>query len=412
MDKQKESKVRGNKKTLASCVFNHSNEYNRTLYFHTGTQKTGSSSLQAYLATNKTKLSESGVSYELLDNIDYLTSLTGNGQYLFTALYQRNLPDSQLDELLELYLAGKSKAICSSEDFSWYRPQEWQQIKDSCKRLKVDIKFVTFVRNIGSFYFSAYGQLIKNHGLRISFDEFCKENQYRNVIDSLKCLIEVFGKESMTVIHYESAINHIDVAFMDATGIVNDNYDISPIKRIINRSLTKYELEILTRINDVTGQQYGHDLSRYLMNMLPHLKTEKVISPEVVEILKERHIKDAGWLNHVFLNDKDLIKINDDELDDNRQNSLSIVDQQAIDRKVNDWCVSKLQSAQDSSIEYITDRLRKIDWGKAGNLQVPVDFDPIAYLLVNPDILKAGVPPYEHFIASGQNENRKWKWKS
>ena len=70
-----------------------------------------------------------------------------------------------------------------------------------------------------------------------------------------------------------------------------------------------------------------------------------------------------------------------------------------------------LKNLQDENLEYIAKRLLTIDWINAGNPLIPNNFDPIAYLLNNRDILTSDMPPYEHFIKLGQFENwRKWEW--
>jgi hypothetical protein len=74
--------------------------------------------------------------------------------------------------------------------------------------------------------------------------------------------------------------------------------------------------------------------------------------------------------------------------------------------------MSKLESAQAAGAAFIATRLAAIDWRNIGNPAIPGDFDPIAYLLLNLDVLKAGAPPCEHYINSGQHEGRRWRWES
>lgn len=401
--------LKPNMRLAPSETLTHSIVAVRTLYFHTGTHKTGSTALQVYLATNKTLLGEAGVSYEFPDGTD---QSMGNGQYFYDQIYERSMPDSQLDELLEFYLAGRTVAICSSEDFTRFKSQEWRQIKDACQRLQVQVKFVTFVRDFYPYYFSLHGQLIKGGESYTSFDEFCKRDQYFPVLDSLRCLLALFGQEPMSVIHYESVIDHLDEAFMAAVGLPPEHYDSSPLKRTVNRSLTEYEQEILSRINETSGRQYSLELSDLLMRQRPHLKPVKRVDPNIIEMLMARHAADIDWLNQTFFGGAEIVKISGTALGKEERNTLSVDDMRAIDRDVANWCISKLQSAQDEGIKYVTDRLRAVDWKNAGNPAIPDNFDPLAYLLLNRDVLKAGVPPFEHFIVSGQHEGRGWGWTS
>src|SRR5207247_10560899 len=108
-----------------SSVLNQSVGALHTLYFHTGTHKTGSTALQVYLATNKELMGAAGISYEFPTGTD---QSMGNGQYFYDQIHERNMPESQLDELLEFYIAGRTTAICSSENFALFKFKEWRQI--------------------------------------------------------------------------------------------------------------------------------------------------------------------------------------------------------------------------------------------------------------------------------------------
>lgn len=381
----------------------------RTLYFHTGTHKTGSTALQAYLATNKAILHEVGVSYEHPAGT-YQTM--GNGQHLYEKVYEHCINENQLVELLEFYFSGRQKAICSSEDFSRFKLKDWQKVKDVCQRLHVQVKFVTFVRDISSYYFSLHGQLIKSGVISVAFDEFCKHNQLSPVLDSLKCLLSLFGRESMFVIHYESAINILDKYFMSAIGLNPVHFDRSPLGNRINRSLIEYEQEIMSRITNATGQQYSYELSDLLMTQRPHLIPAKQINEKTIAKLSSRHAVDVEWLNQTFFDNHEVVKISKGAVGKFQQEELSPEDRQAIDRDLVNWCISKFQTVQQESIEYVAERLYAIDWVNASKSIVPEDFDPIAYLLLNADVLKSSLGPYEHFISSGQYEGRRWKWAS
>lgn len=378
----------------------------RTLYFHTGTHKTGSTALQAYLAANQQQAAALGVSYVFVDDAD---QTMGNGVYLFEQVHGRYLPDHQLDELLAFYFAGQATAVCSSEDFTRFTLQEWQQISHACQRLGVQARFVTFVRDIEPYYFSLHGQLLKSGESYSSFEEFCQHDQYFPILDSLKALLTVFGQPAMTVIHYESAIEQLDAAFWGVVGLPLGRFDNAYLKTTVNRSLTEYEETILSRVTEGSGRQYTLELSDFLLSQQPNLKPQKHFPPSVFGILNTRHAVDLHWLNQTFFSGSAVVKIHD-QSPDTADNSLTDAQRQAIDRDVAQWCLTKLKVVQDSSIDYIALRLLAIDWQNAGNADVPDDFDPIAYLVLNKDVLKAAVPPYQHFIESGRHEQRPWKW--
>ena len=389
-------------------IFNRTEGAIRTLYFHTGIHKTGSTALQAYLADNQELLEEIDISYKFPSGAD---KKMGNGMYLYDQLHQRNIPDGQLDELLDYYFAGRTVAICSSEDFTRFKIGEWQQVAEAAQRLQVQVKIVAFIRDVAPYYYSMNGQLIKGGESYASFSEFCKRDQYFPVIDSFSCMLDIFGREVMSVIHYDSVIDCIDSAFMNAIGFSSHYFNTAPIKRMLNRSLTEYEQEVLSRVNKTSGQQYSIELSDLLTSQRPYLNVIKHFSQDVIKILNNRHSADLDWLNLNFFDGTAVVKISENSLTNTLTNALSAEDRQAIDRDVAYWCISKIQSAQNQSIAYVADRLRSIDWKNAGNPHIPNDFDPIGYLLCNLDVIKSGMPPYEHFINFGQYEvGRRWKW--
>jgi hypothetical protein len=41
--------------------------------------------------------------------------------------------------------------------------------------------------------------------------------------------------------------------------------------------------------------------------------------------------------------------------------------------------------------------------------QVPADFDPAAYLILNPDVAAAGMDPRQHWMTHGQFEGRSYR---
>ncbi len=380
------------------------------IYFHTGTHKTGSTALQVYLATNVDRLRGVGITYDFQPGAD---KETGNGQLLYEALYDRRMPDQELDDLLSFYLGEKSVSICSSEDFTRFGKNEWMQIQDSAKRLGVTVRTITFVRDIAPYYVSLHGQMLKGGEVFSDIDEFCTRDQYFPVINSLRCMLEIFGRDAMSVIHYETAIDRLDSAFTSVLDVPCELFDRSVLDCNINRSLTSYEQEILTIFNEATGSQYSYEMSSLLMNKRPNLKDVKLVSQNIFNTLFGRHGSDIEWVNTTFFDTLSTLKVSEQLSSNKSVVGPDIHDRQAIDRDVINWAIKKLQSAQDASIEYVTSRLLAIDWHNSGDPRLPEDFDPIAYLLLNRDVLFAGAPPYEHFIVSGKNEQgRKWKWSN
>lgn len=381
----------------------------RTIWFHTGTYKTGSTALQYYLNLNQEALGKYGVSYSCSPTIE---PSVGNGQELFQDLFGAKLSDDRLLEYLRFFLADREYGICSSEDFTRFGENEWDQIKYACSALGIKVKIITFVRNVAPYYWSLYGQVIKGGHVYESFDDFCKVNQFDLVMHSLKCMLKVFGRSNMLPLHYESVQKDIDIAFLSLLNIPIEFFDRTILKSAINRNLTDYEQEIISRLIKTTGRQYAYEMSKLLMEKRPNLRSTSGLNSRNVETIAKRHDEDVAFVNANFFEQKDVHKIHVSE-SEAAANCLTPEIQRDIDRDVCNWLMEFLRSAQESSITYVAGQLLSIDWRNAGNSLVTPDFDPIAYLLQNPDILRAGVSPYEHFISSGRLETlRPLKWQN
>lgn len=380
----------------------------RVLYFHTGTHKTGSTALQAYLALNKSRLENFGVRYDFQTGSD---ETMGNGEPFYRQLYGKKLDDNSLEGLLDFYIGDNFAGLCSTEDLTRFGKSEWSQIRDACQRMGVSVKTITFIRNIAPYYSSLHKQLLKGGECFCSLAEFCAVDQYYPILDSLRNQIDIFGLESISVIHYESSINELDVAFMSTLGLASGSFDRAPLQQTHNRSLTHYEQAVLATVNQLTGRQYSYELSELLIRNRPYIKEAKTVESDILGELELRHAKDLEWINNTFFEGRNVLKVEDKSSIKEVSSRINLEDTQSIDQDVAKWAVSKLQIAQDTSIDYVVTCLRAIDWENAGNPAIPADFDPIAYLLLNRDLLRAAVQPYKHFIVSGQHEHgRKWKW--
>jgi hypothetical protein len=382
----------------------------RLLYFHTGTWKTGSTALQLHLSHNQARLAELGISYEFRGEA---RRQEGNGNSLNSELQGRHVPSSILAGLLEDYFAGRAVAICSSEDFTGFQRAEWEQIFEACDRIGVQARTITYVRDVAPYYRSMHAQLFKAGQYSAELRDFCRGNCYLAVVESLRVLHELLGRDAMSVFHYESTLQRVDAPFMTAIGVAPDQLDGSMLAKRPNRSFTNYEMELLRRVIRLTGAQYAPELSIYLIDRRPSLKPERVLEVDLERLLQERHQDDLAWINQAFFGGAQTVRLNEDRPTSAAAASLPAEVVQAIDRDVTEWCLQKLQSSQAASANYLAGRLQEIDWGNINNPALPADFDPIAYLLLNLDVMRAAALPCEHFLKSGRLEKgRRWRWQT
>ena len=378
----------------------------KIIYFHTGTHKTGSTALQAFLSANRARLAIQGVSYAFPLGAD---ECMGNGQKLFEAFNGAAPAEAHIAEMLDCYFADRDVAICSSEDFTRWGEMEWRRIIAVCQPRGIHIKTITFLRDVAPYYSSLHGQLAKCGEAQEPFEAFCSRDQYYPVLDSLRHMLGLFGRENVAVIHYESAKKDLGAAFIEVLDLPYKSFDPTPLRRLVNRSLTEYEKTLLLDLNRATGSQYSNEFSDTLIGRWPHLVGSSVFSPKITLELSARHGADLQWVNSTFFCSLPVLRIYPD--DAKRVAVNEQVSEADISREAFTWAVGKLGAAAAAAIELVVSRIRSIDWENATHQDIPADFDPVAYLLQNIDVLKAGRPPYEHFIVAGQKEGRRWTWQ-
>ena len=384
----------------------HAPRLGKIIHFHTGTHKTGSTALQAFFSANQASLATHGINYAFPLGAD---EHMGNGQTSFEAINGLTPNDPHIGAILDCYLGDRDMAICSSEDFTRWGEREWRAIIAACQSRGIHIIAITFVRDIGPYYSSLHGQLSRCGETQERFEAFCSRDQYYPVLHSLRYMLDLLGRESVLVIHYESAKNDLGSAILDVLGLPYASFNHTPVQRVVNRSLTEYEKRLLSDLNHATGSQYSYEFSNTLVRKWPHLAGASALSQNTTSELSARHEADIQWINGTFFCGLPILRICSDQ--DGRVAANEQVTEADISREAFTWAVGKLGAAADAAIRLVTSRVLSIDWENAAHPDIPVDFDPVAYLLQNIDVLKAGSPPYKHFILSGQKEGRQWTWR-
>src|SRR5271165_6361335 len=156
----------------------------RDLVVITGTHKTGSTALHRYLRDNHQNLALHGIRYEIAG----FEGDFGNAQSLFDLLFQQQVHSAELDKQIEEYLALSKTAICLSEDLTRLGSKEWKLLSAAFQRLRIRPRFLTYVRNVCSYYSSVHSETAKAGLTSMSFAEFCASNHYSYVIRSLQSI--------------------------------------------------------------------------------------------------------------------------------------------------------------------------------------------------------------------------------
>ncbi len=382
-----------------------------TLFLHAGGPKTGSSALQSFLEFNSEKLGARDIGYLNKTGMVFEHQISsGNGEMLREAICDERNDVSIIAAVIRSYFGEYSNAICSSELFSEFSSENWRLLADVCRGEGIRLRVVFYVRNVIPFMKSVYDQLIKRHGLCEDFEVWVDTAEWLH-ISTLRSLSEVLSSDEVTVVSYEAIKKRVVDSFVDLIGVSTlENQD-----RIVNRSLTGVERSLLRRINREFGASFSEEVSDRMIYAEPFAKSESVeMTDEVEGGLEKRYRADIDWVNSHFFGGADVVSLSGERNKSDRQalaveTSLSIEGEMVgHEARVRDlvlnWALEKIALTQQSGASHVASALLNIDWHLANDPLIPQDFDPIAYLLNNTDILAAGTPPYAHFIAHGRYE--------
>jgi hypothetical protein len=379
----------------------------REMFIFTGTHKTGSTALHRYLAANRQILADLGVRYEMSG---LQQGFFGNGQSLFELLFLQQPKPAEVDQALEAYLAGSGRAICLSEDLTRFEPREWELLSAAFLRRGIHPRFLTFVRNVSSFYSSGHSEMAKAGLTSKSFAEFCNSNHYAYIIRSLKSIAGIFGTTAMSVCHYDSIASSIELPLLMLLDLNSTQLDRSVLAQRSNRSLIDHELDLMLRLNASTGGQHAAELTALFMGRRPEARGRMRFSPAVLATLEARHAKDVEWVNLTFFGGAGTLRISAENVVPECENAIDLQLRIEIDDDFAAWCLKQMNSNHRQGIDFVSSRLKSIDWANSHHSSIPENFDPVAYLILNQDLLNSQEKPFEHYIRHGRFERRRTSW--
>lgn len=383
----------------------------KTLYLHIGGAKTGSTAIQNFLHFNKSQLESIGFSYNHSRSLSHDREInSGNGESLFWKLL-RNDSDIYIDTLLLDYFGENNKAVCSSELLATLNTTHWLRLINSAKRLNVNLKVIFYVRNAVSFFISSYNQFVKRGEYR-SIETWIKNQSWQH-LDVLKILYTFKNDIHYQILSYDQNSKSLIKSFIVALGIdhiinISNNEEL----KIVNRSLTNAEINTLQVINKTFGTLFSQELSDFFIYERPYAKS-LVTFESVSNFIHTHFVHEVNWINQTFFANEQIMFVYSELVpekkheDDNEDKSITL---ELLSR----WIVNKLKNLQTTNMEMIVSELvsqfNAIDWKNANHPDIPKEFDPIAYLLLNIDVFQSSARPYQHFINSGKDEKRKISW--
>ena len=271
------------------------------IFLHIGHGKTGTSAIQSSLAIASEKLATQGIHYPIGESLRDRAS-----KFEVTSGNWKPKPETSLaDELVQISKKSKkyTTIILSSESLFWTIPEllsckkEWQD--------QIDLHIIMAVREVEEMLSSEYQQRVKRHGDSMPLWQFIRA---RNFVSSHHAkaaeIINLMSNHQIpnTVINYSKHKQDISRLVFQQIG-AEDAYPADKMDgAIINRSLSRNELEILIMINKLYHQKLpsiSTIISDSLIKNQPNLRAEQCkISDHQLEKIYNKNLADLQTINH------------------------------------------------------------------------------------------------------------------
>jgi hypothetical protein len=390
----------------------------KVLFVHAGGTKTGTSALQNFLEIEKDEFRQFGLSYENAHGIRSMHEITsGNGHRIYVMLRDAESTDADLGRMLQSYFNGTSRAICSCEGFGELGPKAWTRLAQITVNLGIQLEVIFYVRDVMPFFWSGYDQAIKRHGEHRSFTQWAAQADWNHGL-ALKRITAEIPLHKIHVLHYEEGRRSIFEGFLHVFEI-DASFKVEPLYKdaLVNRSLTKREREALKFANAILGDMYGRELSDLLIYSNPSAKSDPVfVCKRVKKQLLDRFQADVNWVNETFFNGTKAVAVLPPERPRGPGQSVAKSwnsnEQNVSDKLSYIWAINKLGAAK-ADVERLTmSQLNAVAtrYSQHKHPDLPADFNVVAYLARNPDVLFSGVDPVQHYLLNGRSEGRLYKY--
>ena len=187
---------------------------NKTVIFHAGLPKTGTTYMQSLFVKNYKMLANNGICYspdlrkEQLSHDEFVKYLRGapsrvteadiqkakdtGSTQLFSAETLSTMDTNTLHKLKEIYAGYDIRIILYLREWSSYTFSVWQTL------IRINATSLSFIQ----FYFELLNDPMKPNGVGI-----------RNIITPLTRLSQVFGKENLTLVLYDKIVDNNENIF-------------------------------------------------------------------------------------------------------------------------------------------------------------------------------------------------------
>jgi hypothetical protein len=270
----------------------------KTVFLHIGHGKTGSSALQACLASSHEALKQKGFLYPKHRGFEralknYISS--GNVSANSNSEWFEKQICSHIQESSDIHTY-----IFSSETMFSCPQQLLEGIGSSMAKWRPHVLLV--VRNPLELVSSSYQQAVKRNGYRGSLSSFIRVHNFKVFhLHRSRAIVQGLNKLGIdfTLVNYSYYKTSVVERISSIMGISDIIQTKAGTPTIVNRSMTVSELLLLTALNSIFGKESASRISDSLVNLLPDIQADALqIADEDVCRIKDVN---AGCLD--LLND-------------------------------------------------------------------------------------------------------------
>lgn len=380
----------------------------KKLFLHIGTQKTGSSYLQHMLRVNSRRLRDKGIAYQAFSE-DYVSS--GNGDGLIAAIRAiQALPDFQ--GTLDRYFADCQTAIVSSELLysTGLSPEGpgWRFLLQRLRECGIQVEVIAFFRNPVDYLRSAYSQSVKRHGYTEDFGRYIEgfsPELYDGPLRQLAPEIDALGTDArLHVLDYDSADNMgLWRVFLGICGLHISDFFQETVR--VNPALNASQL-LLHRIYSKLRPDDGSDFfSNLLMENAVLADAEPLgVTESEFSAIRARFSAAVEYVNRFVSDEK--VQLSPPQTFSAGAGEL-VMRADDIERLMRPlFSDGYAMGILAQGLAQVCEQCRNVD--PELKHRYP-EFDPLAYLVCNPDLIRAKVDPYSHFDRHGRHEGRRYR---
>ena len=266
----------------------------KNVILHIGHGKTGTSAIQSFLALNAERLEREGIRYPEHPSFDRAKQggiSSGNCPYKADKLF----------DLInrELMRCPDEVRLLFSSEFMFVQREE---ICSRIAALRDEVKFeiILFIRDPVDMVNSAYHQIVKRSGETRSLEEVAVNLEH---LQEAKLWHEALRDAGIKtkLFNYSKRKRTTVRTFLKALGCaeaLQEQEDIVAENRIVNRSLTSMELNLVRVANREFGQFAGRELSDTFVEVSPNVKSHREqVSDKLLTQFKSRFGPSIAYFN-------------------------------------------------------------------------------------------------------------------